>query len=429
MSLQQLTSAIQPFRGTRINAAVVGSSPPPKDQIDALAAAGLETEFTQIPATDLFQKLVVDFAAGASSFDVVTFIPNQVGAFSQFLLDVGDFNRKYTWPVDDVLDAFRVYGWYPNPATGKQYGLPYDGDLFILHLRTDALQAAGFDPNRPPQTYDEMTQYAAKMQNLDVGGTQVAGFLPRTRRALNHTWWANFFAAWGGDWFTADWTPRIDSAEAVAALDYAVNLLQYGPPNAADLGFVEVNTIWLNGGAAMSMHYQAMATSAQFNTSESKVVDKTAVAELPAGPAGRRSALVGGQCLGIPVKSANTEPAYLWARWMVHPDNIKKTAMAGTGIDPYWRSVFADPELQARYADGKNGARVTLDQTSHKMLVLPNIPEWPQLQEALDLGLSQAYIKQMSSRDALVGVARAWTQTLQGAGYGSPNKPAYTPQV
>jgi hypothetical protein len=125
-----------------------------------------------------------------------------------------------------------------------------------------------------------MAQYAAKLNNLNVGGTEVAGFRRRTRRALNHTWWANFFAAWGGDWFTADWKPRIDSPEAIAALEYAVNLLQYGPPNAADLGFVEVNTTWLNGGAAQCMHYQAMATSAQFDTRQSKVVDKTAVAEL-----------------------------------------------------------------------------------------------------------------------------------------------------
>jgi ABC-type glycerol-3-phosphate transport system substrate-binding protein len=429
MTLQQLTAAIQPFKGTRITAAVVGSSPPPKDQIDELAAAGLETEFTSIPATDLFQKLVVDFAAGASSFDVVTFIPNQVGAFSQFLLDLGEFNRKYQWPADDILEAFRFYGWYPDQKTGKQYGLPYDGDMFILHYRTDALQAAGLDPSKPPATYEEMAQYAAKLNNLDVGGTQVAGFLPRTRRALNHTWWANFFSAWGGDWFTADWQPRINSPEAVAALEYAVNLLPYGPPNAADLGFVEVNTTWLNGGAALSMHYQAMATSAQFDTRQSKVVDKTAVAELPAGPVGRRSAMVGGQCFGIPAKSPHTEAAYLWARWLVQPENIKRTTLAATGIDPYWRSLFSDPQLQAGWTDGKNGTRIELDQASHKTLVLPNIPEWPQLQEALDLGLSQAYVKQATPADALGSVAQAWTQTLQGAGYGAAGKAPYTPQT
>jgi hypothetical protein len=71
---------------------------------------------------------------------------------------------------------------------------------------------------------------------------------------------------------------------------------------------------------------------------------------------------------------------------------------------------------------------VELDQTSHKTLVLPNIPEWPQLQEALDLGLSQAYIKQSAPPDALASVAQAWTQTLQGAGYSASGKPPYTLQ-
>ena len=99
------------------------------------------------------------------------------------------------------------------------------------------------------------------------------------------------------------------------------------------------------------------------------------------------------------------------------------------GIDPYWRSLFADAEVQAGWADGKNGTRIELDQASHKTLVLPNIPEWPQLQEALDLGLSQAYVKQATPRDALGSVAQAWTQTLQGAGYGAAGKPLYTPQT
>ena len=84
--------------------------------------------------------------------------------------------------------------------------------------------------------------------------------------------------------------------------------------------------------------------------------------------------------------------------------------------------------VQKGYADGKNGARTELDQASHKMLVLPNIPEWPQLQEALDLELYQAHVKQATPRDALSTVAQAWTQTLQGAGYGAAGKPPYTPQ-
>ena len=119
----------------------------------------------------------------------------------------------------------------------------------------------------------------------------------------------------------------------------------------------------------------------------------------------------------------------MWARWLVQPENIKRTTLAATGIDPYWRSLFSDPQLQAGWTDGKNGTRIELDQASHKTLVLPNIPEWPQLQEALDLGLSQAYVKQATPTDALGTIAQAWSQTLQGAGYGAAGKPPYAPQT
>jgi ABC-type glycerol-3-phosphate transport system substrate-binding protein len=379
LTREQIIQALRPFNGTTIAAAIVGSSPPPRSQVEALSAAGIQTEFTAIPATDLFQKLVVEFAAGQSSFDVVTFIPNQVGAFSQFMLDLKDLNAQYHWPEDDVLDAFRFYGWYPDRHSGAQFGLPYGGDVFMLNYRTDVFRMAGLDPNKAPQTYDELRQAASKTHNLTVDGTQVAGFIPRTSRALNHTWWANFFAAWGGDWFTADWQPRINTQPAVDALQYAVDLLQYGPPDATNIGFADVNKLWLAGSGAMTMHYQVTTTNAQF-AKESRVVDRTAVAELPAGPAGRRCAMIGGQVLGVPARSGHAEAAYLWARYMLQPDNQLETALAGTGVEPFWRSLFMDPRLQQGFLDGKAGWQQEINQTSDRTLTLPNIPEWPQLQ-------------------------------------------------
>ncbi len=414
---RQILDGLRRFSGTKLTASLIGSSLPPKELLDEARQSGVELEITPTPATQLFEKLIVEFAGGSSSFDLVSYVVNDVGAFSQFMLDLKDLNGKHGWPEPNVMSAFRYYGWYPDRQSGAMYGLPYDGDFFLLHYRTDAFQAAGLDPARPPATYDELLQAAAKLHDLEVGGKKLVGFLPRTRRALNHTWWANFFAAWGGDWFTADWQPRIASPEAVASLEYALKLLDYGPPNAADIGFVEVNRGWVEGDAALAMHYQTMGTTAQFDKAASKVVDKVAVAQLPAGPAGRRSALVGGQVLGIPAKSKHAEAAYLMARWLVNPEHIKRTSLQGTGIEPVWSSVFQDPEFQRGFTDGKNGWRAELDQANAKTLALPNIPEWPQLQETLDLNLSQAYIKQKPPAAALQETASAWLAVLARAGY------------
>jgi multiple sugar transport system substrate-binding protein len=417
MTRAQLLDGLRRFGGTKLTASLIGSSLPPKELLDEARQTGVELEITPTPATQLFEKLIVEFAGGSSSFDLVSYVVNDVGAFSQFMLDLKDLNGKYGWPEPNVMGAFRQYGFYPDRQSGAMYGLPYDGDLFLLHYRTDAFQAAGLDPAKPPATYDEMAQMAARLHDLEVGGKKLVGFLPRTRRALNHTWWANFFAAWGGDWFTADWQPRIAQPQAVASLEFALKLLDYGPPNAADLGFVEVNRGWVEGDAALSMHYQTMGTTAQFDKAASKVVDKVAVAQLPSGPAGRRAALVGGQVLGIPAKSKNPEAAYLMARWLVNTENIKRTSLQGTGVEPVWSSVFQDPEFQRGFTDGKAGWRAELDQANAKTLALPNIPEWPQLQEALDLNLSQAYVKQKSPGDALQETASAWLAVLGRAGY------------
>jgi ABC-type glycerol-3-phosphate transport system substrate-binding protein len=138
---------------------------------------------------------------------------------------------------------------------------------------------------------------------------------------------------------------------------------------------------------------------------------------------------VGGQVLGIPAKSQHAEAAYLTARWLVNPENIKRTSLMGTGVEPAWHSVFQDPEFQRRFADGKTGWKAELDQANAKILALPNIPEWPQLQEALDLNLSQAYVKQKSPADALQETASAWLAVLGRAGYYRGGRTPYRTQA
>ena len=138
--------------------------------------------------------------------------------------------------------------------------------------------------------------------------------------------------------------------------------------------------------------------------------------------------MVGGQCLGVTAKS--TRPRRRTCGRAGSSTPITSSGHAGSnGHRPVLAVTFDDPQVQSGWTDGKNGTRIVLDQASHKTLILPNIPEWPLLQEALDLGLSQAYIKQATPRDALGTVAQAWSLGLQAAGYGAAGKPAYTPQI
>jgi sn-glycerol 3-phosphate transport system substrate-binding protein len=45
----------------------------------------------------------------------------------------------------------------------KLYGMPFNTSSSILYYNKDAYKAAGLDPNKPPRTFDEVTEYAQKL--------------------------------------------------------------------------------------------------------------------------------------------------------------------------------------------------------------------------------------------------------------------------
>ncbi|MBV8084302.1 MAG: extracellular solute-binding protein, partial [Chloroflexi bacterium] len=396
----------------------------PDDQVAKIKqTAGVDLKITQLPPTDAFQKLFLDLQTSAGGFDFASFQPYNMGAFAPYLVDLSDFNKKSGWDQSAVAKGFQWYGWYPNQQTGKQLALPKGGDLFILHYRTDALQQAGLSV---PKTYDDLLKAAQKLNGLDVGGKKLAGFAPRTSRALTYTWWASFFGAWGGDWFTADWKPAVNSDAGVASLDYANQLVKAGPPNAANMGFADINNMWTQGDAAMTIHYPVSATIAQ-QTKGSATAGKIATAALPSGPAGSRPAAIGGQAFGISKASKNPEAAYLLMRYFLHPDTA--LTLLVQGVEPVLTSELSDPKFVAALGDGKTTAQAELDEMSGKILSIPTIPEWNSLSETLDLHLSNVWLGQEAPKAALDAVAADWTQKLAAAGYTKPGTPPYAVQA
>jgi multiple sugar transport system substrate-binding protein len=427
---EDILDALRAFSGTKLKAADIGfSTLTPAQAQELKEKAGVEVEIVGLPTTQIFEKLFLELSTGAGSFDIVSYNPFDVAALGpDYLVDLSPFHARYGWPQDRLLPCFAWYGWYPDPQSGKPYGVPKDGDVFLLHYRRDALEKLGLDPDRPPRTYDELRDLVQKAHGLEVDGKKLFGFAGRTARALTYFWWANFFGAWGGDWFTPDWKPLINSPEGVASLEYAVSLLEFGPPNATSLGFADLNRLWNEGDVAFCLHYQAMATAAN-DPARSKVAGRIGAAALPAGPKGSRPAMLGGIAYGIPTTSKHQEAAYLWARYVAHPTVNKELALTGQGVDPVWTEVLQDPEFQRRWGDGRIAAREELAMCAGKLFQFPLIPEWAGLAETLDLKLSQAYIKERSPKQALDEVAADWVQKLGRAGYYRPGRAPYRSQA
>jgi multiple sugar transport system substrate-binding protein len=95
---------------------------------------------------------------GLNDIDVPTFSRN--GSFMDLTAQVNKLTYKSALsPGHMGLAAYQ----------GKQYGVPYWGDLSVLWYNKQLFQRAGLDPAKPPTTYDEILSDARAINKLGNG--------------------------------------------------------------------------------------------------------------------------------------------------------------------------------------------------------------------------------------------------------------------
>ncbi len=92
---------------------------------------------------------------------------------------------------------FFPHVWRSVSFKGHIWGVPTTTDTYCLLWNKQAFRKAGLDPERSPQTLDELEQYAAKLTVRDEAGLQQIGFLPWQPWDLTHMWGLLF----GGEWY------------------------------------------------------------------------------------------------------------------------------------------------------------------------------------------------------------------------------------
>jgi len=213
-------------------------------------------EFQLIPYEQQTQLFLAALSAGTApdviSLDIVLHpYFNSIGAF----LDLTD--RINALPYRSALPEGMLH---LGEADGRYYGIPYTVDLSCLVWNKELFREAGLDPERPPQTWDELIEYAQLLtKDFDgdgetdqygfaiVGssaGWQMFGFMPVV--------WS-----YGGRLLNDDGTEvLIDSPEAIEALQMWVDLIhkyEVAPKNAATWQYSDVYNAFVTERVAMML--------------------------------------------------------------------------------------------------------------------------------------------------------------------------------
>jgi sn-glycerol 3-phosphate transport system substrate-binding protein len=283
------------------------------------------------------------------------------------------------------LSTFQPSAIAAYTAAGVQWGMPFNVSDPVLFYNRDMFVAAGLDPDRPPQSLEELRAYSQQLVDSGVASYGIA---------------LDSGSDSGGGWYLEQWFANMGELYADngnGRLAPASRVLYDGPAGVQLLTYVQqlitdglAFYVGDNAGGADQLlkmadanepAAMAIGTSAGLGTVLNVLggglvpglgPDDVGIGPLP-GPGASPTALVGGAALYVTEGKSDAEIAAAWdfVQYLVSPETQSTFAVA-TGYVPVRDDALAVEPALSRYADDPR-FRVAYDQ-------LVASPETPALQ-------------------------------------------------
>ncbi|GAB7127833.1 extracellular solute-binding protein [Silvimonas sp. JCM 19000] len=294
------------------------------------------------------------------------------------LLDLTPYLAK-----SKVIDVKQIY---PGPLknaswNGKVYAIPRGANTLALYYNEDMFKAAGLDPDKPPQSWDELYADAKKLTNAQknvyglafsaVGDEEgVFQFLP-------------FIQATGADW------DKLNDPGAARAAAFWQKLLdeKLASPDTLSHRQSEAAATFINGNAAMDINgpWELMAV-------EKGAKFKWRVALLPPEKAGgTRASALGEQSHAVLRSAKNPQAAFAFLEYMYSQRNrnwnefgMLPPSKDTVTKDPKWPQAYKTFNEQMQYARPRG----------------PN-PQWPKVSKAISTAVQSVLTHQADPKKAM----------------------------
>ena len=319
-------------------------------------------------------------------------------------------------PFDDLVKSADDKAWlasfYPafmeNSQTGgKTWGIPFQRSTIVLYFDKDAFKEVGLDPNHPPATWQEMTEYAQKLTKRDASGNVARWGVQIPSSGFPYWLFQGLTIENGVNLMNQSGTEvYYDKPEVIGALQYwldLVNKYKVHPPGIVEWGttpkdFFErkVAMMWTTTGNLTNVR-----SNAKFDFG---------VAMLPGNK--QRGSPTGGGNFYIFRKStpAQREAAFKFIKWVTTPERA-----AQWGIDTGYVAVRADAwetPVMKKYVAGFPAAAVARDQLPFAKAEL-STHDNQRVTKALNDGLQAALTGNKTAEQALKDAQREADRLLR----------------
>ena len=418
---------------------------------------GATINVVTVPFSDLYTKLLADFATGTNSIDAMVFAPQWMGDYIQadYLEDLTDRIKADTALQGEDVGAF--FRDFSATYAGRTYTIPLDGDFHMVYYRSDLLEKEGL---APPETWDDYLNIAKTFHGKDLNGDGKADYgscIAKKRNAQSY--WMIISIAGGylqtqgtsqGVFFdTADMSPLFNNEAFGAALDIYVESTKYGPPDEINLDVGDTRGLFTTGRCALSIDWGDIGTLA-IDPDTSTVQDKVGAIILPGssrvldratgklvdcdsdicpyavnGINHAPFAAFGGWSGAINAASSDEvkDAAYDFLSYMSQPAQANEDVTIGiTGFNPYRTSQFESLDLWIKAGMSREAAENYLEAiatslNSPNMVLDLRIPQNQYYeQQVLDLNIARLLAGEIDKAQAMAAIEAGWNEKTDELG-------------
>lgn len=289
------------------------------------------------------QKIIVAISSGEGP-DVTDNFSNNTASYAEkgMLLALDDYIARDNYDVSDFMPAALEGGRYKE----KLYALPINVNFNLMFYNKALFAEAGLDG--PPQTEEQLLEYAIKLTQTNADGTlKVLGFPD-----FPNVYYTNSMAyALGGDFISEDGgalTPDNDGLKKAIELMQAYRN-EFGSDNVLKFNssakYLDATDPFIQGTQAIRFD------GPWFGHTVKNVLKKDidyGVAPYPA-PAGKPELAGGGEVSSstffIPSNAKNKDGAWAFMSWLLSKENMIKFNDKFANL-PARTSAYDDPSLQ-----------------------------------------------------------------------------------
>ena len=418
---------------------------------------GATINVVTVPFSDLYTKLLTDWATGTNSIDAAVFAPQWMADYvgPGYLEDLSPrIAKDKALELEDIGQFFREFSM---KFGGKTYTITLDGDFQMAYYRSDLLKEAGM---KPPETWDDYITIAKKFHGKDMNGDGKPdyGSCISKKRNAQAFWmitsvWAGFIQAKGtseGAFFDLDtMKPLVNNEAFSAALDVYMETTKYGPPDEINLDVGDTRGLFTSGRCALSVDWGDIGTLA-IDPKTSKVQDKVGAVILPGSKkvldraTGKLVACDSNKCphainginhapfaafggwsggINASAKPKVKDAAYEFFSYMSQPAQSNVDVTIGiTGFNPYRTSQFENMDVWIKGGMSQQAAEdylVAIKESlnSPNMVLDLRIPQNQRYQQViLDTAIARLLAGEITKEQCMKEIENGWEEITEELG-------------